>query len=117
MTPGAARLAVPRSRAFRVPAVGAMPEALSGKRCALLRVTVVGSGPSGVHTAEALLKPVARVYEDVAAQLVLRAAGYRGVELPGLPFDPVRGTVPHAAGRVPSPGEYVAGWIKRGRPG
>ncbi|MFF6910492.1 FAD-dependent oxidoreductase [Streptomyces sp. NPDC012389] len=62
------------------------------------------------------------VYEDVEAQLVLRAVGYRGVELPGLPFDAVRGTVPHAAGRVlrdgaPSPGEYVAGWIKRGPTG
>lgn len=61
-------------------------------------------------------------YEDVEAQLVLRAVGYRGVELPGLPFDPVRGTVPHAAGRVlrdkvPSPGTYVAGWIKRGPTG
>ncbi|MEU0357691.1 FAD-dependent oxidoreductase [Streptomyces cyaneofuscatus] len=61
-------------------------------------------------------------YEDVEAQLVLRAVGYRGVELPGLPFDPVRGTVPQAAGRVlrkgvPSPGEYVAGWIKRGATG
>nr|WP_237552223.1 FAD-dependent oxidoreductase [Streptomyces sp. SID8359] len=61
-------------------------------------------------------------YEDVEAQLVLRAVGYRGVELPGLPFDPVRGTVPHAAGRVlrdgvPTPGEYVAGWIKRGPTG
>ncbi|MFJ1594886.1 FAD-dependent oxidoreductase [Kitasatospora albolonga] len=61
-------------------------------------------------------------YEDVEAQLVLRAVGYRGVELPGLPFDPVRGTVPHEAGRVlrdgaPSPGEYVAGWIKRGPTG
>ncbi|MFF2228845.1 FAD-dependent oxidoreductase [Streptomyces globisporus] len=61
-------------------------------------------------------------YEDVEAQLVLRAVGYRGVELPGLPFDPVRGTVPHAAGRVlrggvPSSGEYVAGWIKRGPTG
>ncbi|WNF25658.1 FAD-dependent oxidoreductase [Streptomyces sp. C11-1] len=61
-------------------------------------------------------------YEDVEAQLVLRAVGYRGVELPGLPFDPVRGTVPHRAGRVvrdgaPSPGEYVAGWIKRGPTG
>lgn len=61
-------------------------------------------------------------YEDIEAQLVLRAVGYRGVELPGLPFDPARGTVPHAAGRVlrdgvPSPGEYVAGWIKRGPTG
>ncbi|MFJ3327590.1 FAD-dependent oxidoreductase [Streptomyces griseus] len=61
-------------------------------------------------------------HEDIGAGLVLRAVGYRGVELPGLPFDPVRGTVPHTAGRVlrdgvPSPGEYVAGWIKRGPTG
>ncbi|MEU2461271.1 FAD-dependent oxidoreductase [Streptomyces sp. NPDC049952] len=61
-------------------------------------------------------------YEDVEAQLVLRAVGYRGTPLPGLPFDPVHGTVPHVAGRVvrdgrTSPGEYVAGWIKRGPTG
>ncbi|MFF5445707.1 FAD-dependent oxidoreductase [Streptomyces sp. NPDC012888] len=61
-------------------------------------------------------------YEDVEAQLVLRSVGYRGVALPGLPFDAARGTVPHAAGRVlragrASVGEYVAGWIKRGPTG
>ncbi|WP_340563600.1 FAD-dependent oxidoreductase [Streptomyces sp. GSL17-111] len=58
-------------------------------------------------------------FEDIEAQWVLRSVGYRGVPLPGLPFDPARGTVPHDRGRVlrdgrPSPGEYVAGWIKRG---
>ncbi|WP_267243345.1 FAD-dependent oxidoreductase [Streptomyces sp. PR69] len=62
------------------------------------------------------------VYEEIEAQLVLRAVGYRGTPLPGLPFDERRGTVPHTAGRVlrdgtPSPGEYVAGWIKRGPTG
>ncbi|MGW8781643.1 FAD-dependent oxidoreductase [Streptomyces sp. NPDC055796] len=61
-------------------------------------------------------------YEDVEAQLVLRSVGYQGVPLPGLPFDPVKATVPHAAGRVlregrASVGEYVAGWIKRGPTG
>ncbi len=61
-------------------------------------------------------------YEDVPAQLVLRSVGYRGVPLDGLPFDPATGTVPHTTGRVvrdgvPSPGEYVAGWIKRGPTG
>ncbi|WP_411102631.1 FAD-dependent oxidoreductase [Streptomyces sp. cmx-4-9] len=61
-------------------------------------------------------------YEDLDAQLVLRSVGYRGVPLPGLPFDPASGTVPHAAGRVlragrASVGEYVAGWIKRGPTG
>ncbi|MEV7993328.1 FAD-dependent oxidoreductase [Streptomyces sp. NPDC086077] len=61
-------------------------------------------------------------YEDVEAQLVLRSVGYRGVPLEGLPFDPATGTVPHLAGRVVrggvvAPGEYVAGWIKRGPTG
>jgi ferredoxin--NADP+ reductase len=61
-------------------------------------------------------------YEDVEAQLVLRSVGYRGVPLADLPFDADRGTVPHVAGRVlrngsVAPGEYVAGWIKRGPTG
>ncbi|MEU5531859.1 FAD-dependent oxidoreductase [Streptomyces sp. NPDC020362] len=61
-------------------------------------------------------------HEDVPAQLVLRSVGYRGVQLEGLPFDAARGTVPHREGRVlrdgvASPGEYVAGWIKRGPTG
>ncbi|MEU2585382.1 FAD-dependent oxidoreductase [Streptomyces avermitilis] len=61
-------------------------------------------------------------YEDIEAQLVLRSVGYRGVPLEGLPFDAELGTVPHLAGRVlrdgaVSPGEYVAGWIKRGPTG
>ncbi|GCB51876.1 FAD-dependent oxidoreductase [Streptomyces sp. NL15-2K] len=61
-------------------------------------------------------------YEDIEAQLVLRSVGYRGVPLEGLPFDAARGTVPQLAGRVlrdglVAPGEYVAGWIKRGPTG
>lgn len=61
-------------------------------------------------------------YEDIAAQLVLRSVGYRGVPLDGLPFDAGTGTVPHRGGRVLrdgaiAPGEYVAGWIKRGPTG
>ncbi|MDN0196502.1 FAD-dependent oxidoreductase [Streptomyces sp. S.PNR 29] len=61
-------------------------------------------------------------FEDIEAQLVLRSVGYRGVPLEGLPFDPESGTVPHLAGRVlrggvVAPGEYVAGWIKRGPTG
>ena len=61
-------------------------------------------------------------HEDIEAQLVLRSVGYRGVPLEGLPFDAANGTVPHLAGRVlrggvVAPGEYVAGWIKRGPTG
>ncbi|MFD0313381.1 FAD-dependent oxidoreductase [Streptomyces flavalbus] len=61
-------------------------------------------------------------HEEVEAQLVLRSVGYRGVPLAGLPFDAEHGTVPQSAGRVlrggvVAPGEYVAGWIKRGPTG
>jgi ferredoxin--NADP+ reductase len=54
--------------------------------------------------------------------MVLRSVGYRGVPIPGLPFDDKRGVIPNAAGRIlrdgaPVPGEYVAGWIKRGPSG
>ncbi len=60
----------------------------------------------------------------IPAGLVFRAVGYRGVPLPGVPFREDWGTIPHEAGRVlhapggrPVPGEYVAGWIKRGPSG
>ncbi|MDX6228245.1 MAG: ferredoxin/flavodoxin---NADP+ reductase [Frankiales bacterium] len=56
------------------------------------------------------------------ADLVVRSVGYRGHPLPDLPVDPRTGTVDHDKGRVlrdgrPSPGEYAAGWIKRGPTG
>ncbi|MTB84669.1 FAD-dependent oxidoreductase [Nocardioides marmotae] len=54
--------------------------------------------------------------ETVEAGMVLRSVGYRGVAVPGLPHDPVTGTVPHDRGRV-EPGTYVAGWVKRGPTG
>jgi len=58
----------------------------------------------------------------LAAQLVVRSIGYRGLPLPGVPFDENTGRVPHAEGRVIrdgafSPDEYVTGWIKRGPTG
>lgn len=53
---------------------------------------------------------------EILAGRVVRAAGFRGVPVPGLPFDEVTGTVPNTAGRV-EPGTYVAGWIKRGPSG
>ena len=56
--------------------------------------------------------------EEVPAQLVVRAVGYRGVPTPGLPFDEKSGTIPHTGGRVDgSRNEYVVGWIKRGPTG
>src|SRR5258707_3519752 len=56
--------------------------------------------------------------EEVPAQLVVRAVGYRGVPTPGLPFDDRNGTIPHTDGRIEgSRNEYVVGWIKRGPTG
>ena len=56
--------------------------------------------------------------ETVPCGLVLRAVGYRGVALPGVPFDDASGTVPNAEGRVSGRDrEYVVGWIKRGPTG
>jgi ferredoxin/flavodoxin---NADP+ reductase len=58
------------------------------------------------------------VREELPAQLVVRAVGYRGVPTPGLPFDDRSGTIPHTDGRIDgSANEYVVGWIKRGPSG
>jgi ferredoxin/flavodoxin---NADP+ reductase len=51
--------------------------------------------------------------------LLLRAIGYRGRALPGLPFDVQSGVISNVAGRVmdgsgPRTGVYVTGWIRRG---
>jgi ferredoxin/flavodoxin---NADP+ reductase len=73
--------------------------------------------------------------EEIDAGLVMRAIGYRGIALPGVPFDERSATIPNEGGRVvaldgslagapdaavPSrvlPGEYAVGWIKRGPSG
>ncbi|TGD84304.1 NADP oxidoreductase [Mycolicibacterium sp. CH28] len=56
--------------------------------------------------------------ETLPAQLVVRAVGYRGVPVPGLPFDEGSGTIPHTEGRVAGESrQYVVGWIKRGPSG
>lgn len=64
------------------------------------------------------------VYEEVSCQLVFRSIGYKGHQLPGVPFDERNGIIPNRDGRVldpatnaPVPRLYVAGWIKRGPSG
>jgi ferredoxin--NADP+ reductase len=62
-------------------------------------------------------------FETIDTNLVLRSVGYRGVPLPGVPFDESRAIIRNSAGRVlddadtPVPGEYVVGWAKRGPSG
>jgi len=56
--------------------------------------------------------------EVVDAGLVVRAVGYLGVPVAGLPFDATSGHIPHQQGRVEGHDrEYVVGWIKRGPTG
>ncbi|MDL5157834.1 FAD-dependent oxidoreductase [Actinomycetospora termitidis] len=56
--------------------------------------------------------------ETVECGLVLRAVGYRGMALPGVPFDDASGTIPNHEGRIDDrEREYVVGWIKRGPTG
>ena len=61
--------------------------------------------------------------EMLDVQMVLRSVGYQSVPLAGVAFDWDTSTVPNNAGRVvgpdgrPMPGEYVAGWLKRGPSG
>ena len=64
------------------------------------------------------------VTERLETGIVLRAVGYVGKPLPGVPFDDRRATVLNEGGRVlspdtrePIPGLYAAGWIKRGPSG
>jgi ferredoxin/flavodoxin---NADP+ reductase len=54
--------------------------------------------------------------ETLSCGIVFRSVGYRGVALPGVPFDDMTGTIPNQMGRV-EPGLYAAGWIKRGPTG
>ena len=56
--------------------------------------------------------------EVIPCGLVLRSVGYRGVALPGVPFDERRGVIANEQGRVSEqPRVYTAGWIKRGPSG
>ncbi len=62
--------------------------------------------------------------ETLPIGLIFRSIGYKGIGIPGVPFDDRKGTIPNAQGRIIDPastqtvtGEYVVGWIKRGPSG
>jgi ferredoxin/flavodoxin---NADP+ reductase len=61
--------------------------------------------------------------EVIPCSVVFRSVGYRGVALPGVPFDHRRATIRNVDGRVVHEdgtavrGVYCAGWIKRGPSG
>ena len=61
--------------------------------------------------------------EVIPCGIVLRSVGYRGMAMPGVPFDEERATIRNCDGRVlddegePIRGVYCTGWIKRGPSG
>jgi ferredoxin--NADP+ reductase len=76
-------------------------------------------------TATGTLQPKAtNEFEQLPVGLVFRSVGYRGVPLPGVPFNEDWGVILNEKGRVldaqtkqPLVGQYTAGWIKRGPTG
>jgi ferredoxin--NADP+ reductase len=64
-------------------------------------------------------------HDQEEIQLLFAAIGYRGTELPGVPFDQRRSIIPNIDGRVVTgpdsedvvPNQYVVGWAKRGPTG
>jgi ferredoxin--NADP+ reductase len=118
----AARLPLGRPRRIVLKFLTSPVEILGTDRVEGIRVVrnqLVDDGKGGIRavaTDETEVLPVG---------LVFRSVGYKGVALPGLPFDERAGIIPNAAGRVLTapgaadtlPGVYVAGWIKRGPSG
>jgi ferredoxin/flavodoxin---NADP+ reductase len=89
---------------------------------------VGGAGVEGLTLERTTLDATGRLVgtgqlETLDVQMVLRSVGYQSVPLAGVPFDERAAIVPNEAGRVlgpdgqPLPGEYVAGWLKRGPTG
>ncbi|MBF4161505.1 FAD-dependent oxidoreductase [Nocardioides acrostichi] len=87
------------------------------------------TSPIAIEGSEAVTGVVVSARSDdgarettIPAELVVRCVGYRGLALPGVPFDEESGTIPNDHGRVlrdgvPCVGEYAAGWISRGPTG
>jgi len=57
-------------------------------------------------------------------ELIFRSIGYKGLPVPGVPFDSKAAVIPNEHGRIIDPanpqsvkGEYAVGWIKRGPTG
>lgn len=82
----------------------------------VVRTELVDDDDNGSHAVQ-----VPDSEEFIAAGLVLSSVGYRGVPIPGVPFDTQTATIPHRQGRVlespdgdPVAGLYAVGWIKRG---
>ena len=96
---------------FLVSPVELLADARGGVRAMRLVRNRLVAGKDGAVRAEPTTQ-----FEGLPVGLVFRSVGYRGMAIPGLPFDERAGIVPNEGGRV-APGLYVSGWIKRGPTG
>jgi ferredoxin--NADP+ reductase len=85
----------------------------------LVRNELVFESPAGRIAAQATDQR-----DTLQTGIVFRSVGYRGIALPGVPFDEQRGIIPNLEGRVRDQtgdavrgGQYVVVWIKRGPSG
>lgn len=83
------------------------------------RVESLAVRRNGLELRDGIIHPVPTDELDaLETGLVLRSIGYRGVAIPGIPFDEATATIPHTRGRVDAvDATYVVGWIKRGPSG
>ncbi|MCW3017316.1 MAG: hypothetical protein JWO02_4408 [Solirubrobacterales bacterium] len=91
-------------------------EILGDKRVTGVRVArnVLERDPNG----RSLIARTTDAVDTLDASLVLRAVGYRGAPVDGLPCDARSGLLTNMGGRVTgTPRTYTAGWIKRGPSG
>ncbi len=104
---------------------GAVDESADGTREVVFRYGLTPVSINGQGRVESItFESADGTEETIAASLVVRAIGYRGVPVDEVPFDEYTGTLPHVSGRVTDPetgeaiqGLYCSGWIKRGATG
>lgn len=100
------------------------PTALIGDETGNVRSMSLGHNVLYATEAGTLRPKITDRREEIPVGIVFRSIGYRGVPLPGVPFNNSWGVILNEKGRVidpetkhPKPGEYTAGWIKRGPSG
>jgi len=112
-----------KSRALVLRFLVSPVEVLGDDRGRVTGLTLVRNSLVATPTGTLQAKPTGE-QEILPVGLVFRSVGYRGVPLPGVPFNESWAVILNEKGRVldpvtkqPLPGEFTAGWIKRGPTG
>jgi len=99
------------------------PTALLGRDGHVAEMQLVRNRLEATPAGTLVARPTGET-ETLPAGLVFRSVGYRGVPLPGIPFNEKWAVILNEKGRVLDPdtqepriGLYTAGWIKRGPTG